>query len=255
MLKKEWKGTIELKNKLKKILRIFVFAAALGFSVFIGINGFVKVSAGKQIVTMEKLKKEQEESESKAEKAKTKSRFDAVLVLGAQVKPDGSLSKMLKERLDTGISIYNAGLTDRMIMSGDHGREDYDEVNAMKDYAVSQGVPSECIFMDHAGFSTYESMYRAKKIFETDRLVVVTQKYHMYRALYDAGAMGIDAKGVTCDTKVYRGDKYRKLREAVARVKDVGYTIAKPKPAYLGEVIPVTGNGDVTNDKPSGSLD
>ena len=127
MLKKEWKGTIELKNKLKKILRIFVFAAALGFSVFIGINGFVKVSAGKQIVTMEKLKKEQEESESKAEKAKTKSRFDAVLVLGAQVKPDGSLSKMLKERLDTGISIYNAGLTDRMIMSGDHGREDYDE--------------------------------------------------------------------------------------------------------------------------------
>ena len=77
----------------------------------------------------------------------------------------------------------------------------------------------------------------------------------MYRALYDAKALGIEAKGVTCDTKVYSGDKYRKLREAAARIKDVGYTIAKPKPTYLGDVIPVTGDGNVTNDKPFASLD
>lgn len=109
--------------------------------------------------------------------------------------------------------------------------------------------------MDHAGFSTYESMYRAKEIFEAERLVVVTQKYHMYRALYDAKALGIEAAGVTCDTRVYSGDKYRKLREMAARIKDVGYTIAKPRPTYLGDVIPVSGNGDVTNDKPAVSLD
>lgn len=240
-MKERWKSIF----KPEKLMKIFLAFAVVFLAIVLGINGFVKVTAGKRITTVEQLKEEKE----------TDKQIDAVLVLGAQVKADGSLSKMLKERLDTGISIYKAGLTDRMIMSGDHGRDDYDEVNAMKSYAIEQGVPSECIFMDHAGFSTYESMYRAKEIFEAENLVVVTQKYHMYRALYDANALGIEAKGVTCDTKVYRGDKYRKLREAAARIKDVGYTIAKPKPTYLGDVIPVTGNGDATNDKPFASLD
>lgn len=231
--------------KPEKLIKIFLAFIVVIAAAVLGINGFVKMTAGKRITTIEQLKQEQD----------TERQIDAVLVLGAQVKPDGSLSKMLKERLDTGISIYKAGLTDRMIMSGDHRRDDYDEVNAMKSYAMEQGVPSECIFMDHAGFSTYESMYRAKEIFEAENLIVVTQEYHMYRALYDAKALGIEAKGVTCDTKVYSGDKYRKLRETAARIKDVGYTIAKPKPTYLGDVIPVTGNGNVTNDKPFASLD
>lgn len=235
--------------KPKNLIRIFLVFAVAGIVLVFGINGFVKAVTGKRIATIEQLQKEQKRGE------RSKEQIDAVLVLGAQVKSDGSLSKMLKERLDTGISIYKAGLTDRMIMSGDHGRKEYDEVNAMKNYAIEQGVPSECIFMDHAGFSTYESMYRAKEIFEAENLIVVTQKYHMYRALYDAEALGIEAKGVTCDTRVYRGDKYRKLREMAARIKDVGYTIAKPRPTYLGDVIPVSGNGDVTNDKPAVSLD
>lgn len=229
----------------EKLIKIFLAFIVVIAAAVLGINGFVKMTAGKRITVIEQLQEGQG----------GENQIDAVLVLGAQVRPDGSLSKMLKERLDTGISIYKSGITDRMIMSGDHGRDDYDEVNAMKSYAIEQGVPSECIFMDHAGFSTYESMYRAKEIFEAENLIVVTQKYHMYRALYDAKALGIEAKGVTCDTKVYSGDKYRKLREAAARIKDVGYTIAKPKPTYLGDVIPVTGNGNVTNDKPFASLD
>ncbi|MBC5743938.1 YdcF family protein [Lachnospiraceae bacterium MD308] len=229
----------------EKLIKIFLAFIVVIAAAVLGINGFVKMTAGKRITAIEQLQEGQG----------GENQIDAVLVLGAQVRPDGSLSKMLKERLDTGISIYKSGITDRMIMSGDHGRDDYDEVNAMKSYAIEQGVPSECIFMDHAGFSTYESMYRAKEIFEAENLIVVTQKYHMYRALYDAKALGIEAKGVTCDTRVYSGDKYRKLREAAARIKDVGYTIAKPKPTYLGDVIPVTGNGNVTNDKPFASLD
>ncbi len=229
----------------EKLIKIFLAFIVVIAAAVLGINGFVKMTAGKRITVIEQLQEGQG----------GENQIDAVLVLGAQVRPDGSLSKMLKERLDTGISIYKSGITDRMIMSGDHGRDDYDEVNAMKSYAIEQGVPSECIFMDHAGFSTYESMYRAKEIFEAENLIVVTQKYHMYRALYDAKALGIEAKGVTCDTRVYSGDKYRKLREAAARIKDVGYTIAKPKPTYLGDVIPVTGNGNVTNDKPFASLD
>ena len=229
----------------EKLIKIFLAFIVVIAAAVLGINGVVKMTAGKRITAIEQLQEGQG----------GENQIDAVLVLGAQVRPDGSLSKMLKERLDTGISIYKSGITDRMIMSGDHGRDDYDEVNAMKSYAIEQGVPSECIFMDHAGFSTYESMYRAKEIFEAENLIVVTQKYHMYRALYDAKALGIEAKGVTCDTRVYSGDKYRKLREAAARIKDVGYTIAKPKPTYLGDVIPVTGNGNVTSDKPFASLD
>lgn len=247
---KRWKDRL----RPRKLMKVFLALIFTGVFTCLGINGFVKAASGGRIVTIEALKESvDEERETGQEEPETQT--DAVLVLGAQVKPDGSLSRMLKERLDTGISIYKAGITDRMIMSGDHGRDDYDEVNAMKSYAIEQGVPSECIFMDHAGFSTYESMYRAKEIFEAERLVVVTQKYHMYRALYDAKALGIEAAGVTCDTRVYSGDKYRKLREMAARIKDVGYTIAKPRPTYLGDVIPVSGNGDVTNDKPAVSLD
>lgn len=244
------------KDRLKpgKLIKVFLAFLVIGIFTCLGINGFVKALSGQRIVTLEELTAEKD-AERKAGQKEASGQIDAVLVLGAQVKPDGSLSKMLKERLDTGISIYKAGLTDRMLMSGDHGREDYDEVNAMKNYAIEQGVPSECIFMDHAGFSTYESMYRAKEIFQAESLIVVTQKYHMYRALYDAKAMGIKAKGVTCDTRVYKGDKYRKFREMAARIKDAGITIAKPEPTYLGEVIPVTGNGDVTNDRETASLD
>ncbi|MGN1168203.1 MAG: vancomycin high temperature exclusion protein [Lachnospiraceae bacterium] len=230
------KKTIRKKRLYILLTEIFLVFILIGLAMFLALNIYVKMTAEKDFTTVNELKEEET------------SQVDAVLVLGAQVKADGSLSKMLKERLDTGIQIYKAGITDRIIMSGDHGSTDYDEVSAMKKYAIEQGVPSECIFMDHAGFSTYESMYRAKEIFEADNLVIVTQKYHLYRAIYDANAMGIDAKGVICDTKVYRGDKYRKFRESLARIKDVGYTIIKPEPTYLGKAIPVSGDGNVTND-------
>lgn len=241
-MNRRWKDILEPK----KLVKVFLAFIVIGIVMILGINGFVKVTSKNRIATIEQLKEENEGAEEP---------IDAVLVLGAQVKKDGSLSKMLKERLDTGIAVYKEGLTDRMIMSGDHGREEYDEVNAMKNYAIEQGVPSECIFMDHAGFSTYESMYRAGEIFEARNIIIVTQKYHMYRALYDAKALGVEAKGVTCDTRVYRGDRCRKLREVAARIKDVGITITKPRPTYLGDVIPVTGNGDVTNDKQTALLD
>ena len=82
-------------------------------------------------------------------------------------------------------------------MSGDHGRVSYDEVNTMKDYAINDGIPSDDIFMDHAGFSTYDSMYRAKEIFGVKKIVIVSQKYHLTRALYIAKKLGIEAYGVS----------------------------------------------------------
>lgn len=133
-------------------------------------------------------------------------------------------------------------------MSGDHGREGYDEVNAMKQYAMVAGVPSSDVFMDHAGFSTYESMYRAKEIFQAQKVVIVSQEYHLYRAIYIAQALGLDAYGVAADGEDYAGQWQRDAREVLARVKDFFTSIWKPEPTYLGEAIPVSGDGDVTND-------
>lgn len=171
------------------------------------------------------------------------------IVLGAYVQPNGQLSLMLRERMDTGIALYQGGFVSKLLVSGDHGQADYNEVRAMKDYAITKGVPAEDIFMDHAGFSTYETMYRADAIFEIKRAFIVTQEYHLSRALYDAQAMGIDARGVICDTQKYSGNTYRLYREILARSKDFIFCIFKPKPTYLGEVIPITGNGNLTNDE------
>lgn len=155
---------------------------------------------------------------------------------------------MLRDRLDTSLALFDAGVSDRLLMSGDHGRKDYDEVNVMKSYAVGAGVASECVFMDHAGFSTYESIYRAKEIFCADKIIIVTQSYHLYRALYIAEALGLDAYGVSSDLNTYGGQLYRDLREILARVKDIAMCIIKPEPTYLGDTIPLSGNGNSTND-------
>lgn len=134
-------------------------------------------------------------------------------------------------------------------MSGDHGRTSYDEVNVMKNFATENGVPSEDVFMDHAGFSTYESMYRARDVFKAEKILIVTQEYHLYRAVYDARALGLDAYGTVSMPRTYQGQLYRDIREVLARDKDFFYAIFKPEPTYLGEAIPVQGDGNLTNDK------
>lgn len=174
--------------------------------------------------------------------------YDCILILGCGV--DGEQpSLMLTDRLELGIELYKKGYAPKIIMSGDHGREEYDEVNVMKNYAIELGVPSEDIFMDHAGFSTYESIYRAKEIFNVKKMLIVTQKYHLYRAIYDARALGIDAYGFDGKLRSYYGQTYRDIREVLARNKDFIWCIIKPQPKYLGEAIPVWGNGNITNDK------
>ena len=118
----------------------------------------------------------------------------------------------------------------------------------MKQQAMDAGIPSSDIFMDHAGFSTYESLYRARDVFDADRIIIVTQEYHLYRALYVAEALGLDAYGVASDYHTYRGQMFREFREMIARCKDFCLAIFQPKPTFLGEVIPISGSGDLTND-------
>lgn len=175
--------------------------------------------------------------------------FDCILILGAGVRDDGTPSKMLEERLSCGLNMYEMGLSEKILVSGDHGRVEYDEVNTMKAWLMEKGVPSEDVFMDHAGFSTYDSIYRAKEVFCANSMLVVTQKYHLHRALYLCDSLGISAIGVDATKNVYYGQALRDIRESAARVKDFFNGIIKPKPKYLGDIIPVSENGDITNDK------
>lgn len=225
--------------KKKKRMKVFVIAVlcliTVGLGAIFGVNAYVKSSAAERIITSEEAAKLTD--------------VDCILVLGCQVKDDGTPSDMLKDRLTRGIEVYNLGAAPKLLMSGDHGREEYDEVGTMKQYAIDAGISSEDIFMDHAGFSTYESVYRAKEIFEADRVIIITQEYHLYRALYIAEKLGIEAYGVASDYHTYAGQPMRECREILARCKDFVTTIFKPEPTHLGDSIPVSGNGNVTNDK------
>ena len=218
---------------MKKLLKYGIIIIIIIAIIVLGINLYVRISTNKQII------KENDYTEL--------SDVDCIIILGAGIWEDKP-SPMLEDRLLEGIKLYQNSVSDKIIMSGDHGRREYDEVNIMKNYAIEKGIPSENIFMDHAGFSTYESIYRAKDIFEAKKVVIVTQEYHLYRALYIANQLGLEAYGVGADPRQYVGAAYRELREILARDKDFIKCIFKPEPTYLGDTIPVSGNGDITND-------
>ena len=174
--------------------------------------------------------------------------IDCIIILGAGVR-ENSPTPMLEDRVLTGRDIYNKNKTNKIIVSGDHGRKEYDEVNVMKNYLINEDIPDENIFMDHAGFSTYDSIYRAKEIFKAKKIIIVTQDYHQYRALYIAKKLNLEAYGVTANKREYQFQLKRDIREIIARVKDFIKCIFKPEPKYLGEAIPLEGNGNKTNDK------
>ena len=181
------------------------------------------------------------------EESKELKNIDCILILGASIKGNYP-SPMLEDRLKQGLSLYKENITPKIIVSGDHMTKDYDEVNVMKDYLVGHGAPSQDVFMDHAGISTYDSVYRAKHIFKLEKMIIVTQEYHLYRALYIADNLGIEAYGVSANLRDYTNQEYRDIREIFARTKDFFKTILKSKSTYLGEEISIKGNGDITND-------
>lgn len=224
------------KRKLKKIIAIFFVFCLVASSVPVAMNLYLCSYASKYIITLDEAKE---------------MKVDCALVLGAGVWGD-SPSPMLEERINCGIDVYNAGSSDRILMSGDHGREGYDEVNVMKNFAVNEAsIPADNIFMDHAGFSTYESMYRAKEVFCVSSCIIVTQKYHLYRAIYDARKLGLEAYGIDAEKLTYSPEVklYNNAREFLARCKDILWCVVKPEPTYLGEAIPISASGALTDDK------
>ena len=181
------------------------------------------------------------------DKAKELNGIDCILVLGAGIRGNYP-SPMLEDRLKQSISLYEDNVSSKILASGDHMNYDYDEVNVMKDYLVGHKIPSQDIFMDHAGISTYDSIYRAKYIFQVKKIIIVTQEYHLYRALYIAKQLDIEAYGVSSNPRTYTNQIKRDIREAFARVKDFFQCLLKIESKYLGKEIPIIGNGDLTND-------
>ena len=177
-------------------------------------------------------------------------RADCILVLGAQVRQDGTVSAMLQDRLDVALALYRAGVSDRILVSGDHGTEYYDEVNAMRDYLIEQEVPPEHVFMDHAGFDTYDSLYRARDVFLVRSCVVSTQGFHLQRALFIAEELGLEAEGVDAALRSYGRGAYYRVREVFARTKAwLECRVLDASPTFLGPVIPISGDGTVTEDR------
>ena len=171
---------------------------------------------------------------------------DAVMILGALVYSSGAPSPIVADRLDYGYELYTHGKAKKILVSGDHGQKYYDEVNAMMNYLLDKGVPREDIFMDHAGFNTYDSMYRARDIFRVESLLISTQEFHIGRSVYIARRLGIEAYGYPCEDKAIYNMPYLNLRESLARVKAFWDTTIKRKPKYLGEAIPISGDGIAT---------
>lgn len=216
-----------------KCMIILLVIILIGILTIFGINFYVKQSTKNQII------KNGEYSEFQD--------IECIIVFGAAIWGDNP-SPMLEDRLLQACELYKAGVAKKIIMSGDHGQKEYDEVSVMKRFAIEQGIPSEDIFMDHAGFSSYETVYRAKEIFGVKKVILVTQEYHLYRCLYIANQFGIEAVGVNSDPRQYVGAIYRELREILARNKDFIQCIFKPEPTYLGESISLSESGDITND-------
>ena len=214
---------------MKKIIKLLIILLV----VAITINIYVVLRTKKQIITIE-------DNDLKD--------IDCILVLGASIR-NNKPSPMLEDRLKTSMEIFNNKITDRILVSGDHTEENYDEVNVMKKYLIENNIPSEKIFMDHAGISSYDSIYRAKKIYKANRIIIVTQKYHLYRSLYIAKKLDIEAYGVVADKREYQNQSKRDIREFLARIKDFFKCIYKPTSNYLGEVHPISCNGDDTNSK------
>jgi len=219
---------------IKKILVVMLILAGIAAVYFAVANTVIIASTDKLIYDLDEI-------------TDPESDCDCIIVLGCGVWGDDP-TPFLSDRLDTAIELYKRGFAPKLLMSGDHGRADYNEVGVMRRYAMERGVPSEDIFMDHAGFSTYETMIRAKQVFGVKKAIVVTQAYHIARSVYNCRAFGIECRGVRAVQGNYVVQPWNYVRESIARSKDLIWCIIKPAPTYGGESIDIHGNGEVTRD-------
>jgi SanA protein len=168
---------------------------------------------------------------------------NVVLVLGARVAENGAPSDILRDRLDTAIELFAAGKVARIIVSGDNSRKNYDETDAMRDYLLARNIPPRIIFTDYAGFDTFDSIFRAREIFGAEKLILVSQKFHLPRAIFLAQKLGIDALGFSANLRKYRDETRMNLREILANVKAAGNILLRSEPHFFGEKFDLADDG------------
>ena len=208
---------MELKiKKYSFLISLVISASVLLFALFIAINRDVVFQASRGEIF------------ACTDANRVEKRYGAIVVLGAGLQADGSPSHMLEDRLKAAVELWKADSAERLILSGDRAGEHYDEVSAMEKYCLDAGVPADAIVCDYTGFSTYETVYNTVAMLGEKDIIVVTQKYHLYRALYLARRLGAQADGMCADYRTYRGQIFRDLREYVARAKDFFYVSLIP---------------------------
>ena len=215
------------------MLRITVITASVLFVVFIGVNLGMIIYGNSYVYPLSEISEIGD--------------ADCIIVLGAAVYDDGSMSYPLRQRVEMGERLYKSGISERILVSGDHSRENYDEVNVMKAALEDSGISSQVIFTDHAGFDTYDSMYRAKEIFKAKKVVIVTQRFHLPRAIFIARSLGLDAYGVAADEDGRYFNLKTEARELFARPKYIFDAIFKPTPKFQGEAIPIWGEASLSD--------
>lgn len=214
------------KRRVRRIILGLLCLGILAAALALGISAYMVASTEDRVLSPEDMAPEG---------------LDCILVLGCGIRADGSPTPMLADRISRAVELYEAGWADKLLMSGDNSREDYNEVGTMKAVAMEMGVPEGDVVTDHAGFSTYDSLYRARDVFGADQVVIVTQDYHLSRALYLAEALDLEAWGVPADQRRYAGQTARDVREILARDKDFFSAVFQPEPKFLGDPIPLEG--------------
>lgn len=162
-----------------------------------------------------------------------------VLVLGASVYRNQTLSDMLKDRTDTAIELYQAGKVKSFLVSGDNRQKNYNETAAIQKYLLEQGIPQDKIFLDYAGFDTYDSLYRARDVFQAQSVVIATQNFHLPRAVYIGRQLGLEVYGFPADKHTYRNVWLNIAREKLANVKAWVDLNINSQPQFLGQVTPI----------------
>jgi len=215
------------KGLLKKTLLVISAVMASAVVIFAGINIYINRSACGKIITA----------------ADAIGQADAVLVLGAAVGTGGRPSGILNDRLNTGVELYTKSRARKILISGDHGKDHYDEIKTMKKYLLKAGVPPGDLFIDHAGFSTFDSIVRSKQVFNARSLIIVTQEYHLPRAIFIAEKAGLSVLGAPADRGRYSGIAYFMLREYFANIKAVGDVIFNLPGEHPAGTVDIHGDG------------
>ncbi|UTN04720.1 YdcF family protein [Flavobacterium bizetiae] len=209
---------------MKKYFKIFLYLVIIGLVTIVFINYYVKSSTKKNIYySIKRFPKN-----------------DVGIIFGAGINGDQP-SKYLKDRLDAGILLYKANRINKILLSGDNGRDEYDELTVMKNYCFNHGVDTTKIFIDYAGFDTYSTMYRAKHIFNIKRATLISQEYHLNRAIYIGQKLGIKSVGYSANNGEYLGYKYVTFREYGSICKSFFDVLRNREPRFLGTPIDING--------------